>query len=635
MNRPTDAGRAASPTPAERLAAGFAAQVAGWAARLGADAATQRLAAQAAAAVSLATGEGHVCLALADLARNAAVGLDAAACRAGLLASGVVGTPQAPGALPLILDGDGRLYLHRYFDYERRLAARLMRATAPAPAADAPTAPAAPDPAARQLLQRLFQANEAALAGRVDWQKIAAALALHGRLTVISGGPGTGKTTTVVNLLACLLAQDPDCRIALAAPTGKAAARMTEAIRQRAAHLPAALRERLPTESSTVHRLLGVTPAAGGFVHHAGHRLAIDVLVVDEASMLDLALATRLLEAVPDGARIVLLGDKDQLSAVESGAVFAELSADPGLGPACRAALADACGVAPALIEPPAAARASPLQDAVVWFTQNFRFAADSGIGRLAADVNAARAADAIAWLKRGADPSIDWLDEAGAQPGDAALARLFAGHAGYLAAVLNDPGDRAGISAAFGRFSALCAVRDGPRGMVAVNDLLTRHARALLAPVQPAVQAAGSDPRSPWYVGRPVMVLRNDHVLKLFNGDVGIALPDEQGTLRVAFPDAAGGWRWVAPVRMPAHQTAFAMTVHKAQGSEFDEVLVLLPQRRSPVLTRELLYTAVTRARQRVTLVGSAEVVEAAIRSATRRRSGLLARLREAGAAA
>ena len=628
MNSIVDA-RALTPTaptsPADRLALGFAAHITGWSRKLGADEATQRIASQVASALSLATSEGHVCLSLLELGHSAAIGMDSATLRATLIASGVVGTPAHPGALPLILDDEGRLYLHRYFDYERRLAARLARAASPELAA-----PFDVDAEARQLLDQLFKGNEAALDGRVDWQKVAAALALRGRLTVISGGPGTGKTTTVVNLLACLVARNPDCRIALAAPTGKAAARMTEAIRQRAVHLPEALQARLPTESSTVHRLLGVTPAAGGFVHHAGHPLAIDVLVVDEASMLDLALATRLLEAVPDSARIILLGDKDQLSAVESGAVFAELSADPGLTDRCREALADLCGLAPGQVCPPQPARASPLKDVVVWFTQNFRFASDSGIGRLAADINGARADDALAWLQRGADDSIRWFDEGGVQPGNAALLRLHQGYAPYLEAVRRDPFDKVQISAAFGTFRALCAVREGPRGMLALNERMTRHAREVLAPLE---QVSSSDRRSPWFAGRPVIVLRNDPVLKLFNGDIGITLPDENGTLMVVFPDAAGGFRCVAPVRMPEHQTAFAMTVHKAQGSEFDEVLVLLPQKRSPVLTRELLYTAVTRARQRVTLVCSADVLTAAIHSPTRRHTGLLARLRDATA--
>jgi exodeoxyribonuclease V alpha subunit len=549
--------------------------------------------------------------------------------RRDLLASGVVGTPQAPQALPLILDDQDRLYLHRYFDYERRLARRLMQAA---------TAPAAPiDAASRAALRLQFAAAGAPRPQpqpqpqpQPDWQQLAAALALRQRLVIISGGPGTGKTTTVVNLLACLIAHDGGCRIALAAPTGKAAARMTEAIRARAQHLPPQIRARLPAESFTIHRLLGVRPDGDGFVHHADNLLAIDVLVVDEASMLDLALATQLLEAVPQTARIVLLGDKDQLAAVEAGAVFAELSADPSLTDACRADLAAWCDLQPAQIAPPEPGPGGPgaLRDAVVWFTRNFRFARDSGIGRLAADINARRASPAIAWLRQATDPNVTWLEDPGAEPAPSVVQQLLDGYAPYLAAVERDPSDRAAITAAFGAFRALGAVRDGPRGVSALNDRVTRHARAMLARVGAAQSGtAGSE----WYAGRPVLVTRNDYVLKLFNGDIGITLPDPSGALMVFFPDATAGLRAVAPLRLRDATTAFAMTVHKSQGSEFDAVLVVLPQQASRVVTRELLYTAVTRARQRVAIAASEPVLTAAITSQARRSSGLLTRLREA----
>jgi exodeoxyribonuclease V alpha subunit len=458
------------------------------------------------------------------------------------------------------------------------------------------------------------------------------------RLTIVSGGPGTGKTTTVVNLLACLLAHDPECRIALAAPTGKAAARMTEAIRLRATHLPAETRERLPTESFTIHRLLRVRPG-GGFVHDASHPLAIDALVVDEASMLDLSLATHLLEAVPPTARIILLGDKDQLAAVESGAVFSELSVDPSLGAACVADLAALARTPAEAIRPPPPVQASALRDAAVWFTQNFRFASDSGIGRLAALVNAGDAAAALAWLREGADASVDWVVDAAAHPAPQVLHRMEEGYAPFLEAVAANPTHVGAITEAFGHFRVLCALREGPRGVTALNAEMARRFRAALlaTPGIAALQARdaleGLDDHAPWFPGRPVIVLSNDYVLKLFNGDIGIALPDATGQLLVHFPDAAspGGFRAIAPVRLPHHETAFAMTVHKSQGSEFDRVLVMLPGERSRVLTRELLYTAITRARSRVALCTSAPVLEAAIAASTHRHSGLLARLSEA----
>ena len=596
------------------LAEGFAWHVATWARQHGAHEAAVQVARQAAQALSLATGSGHVCLRLADLQALSGEGVSTLqALRRQLMDSGVVGTPQHPAACPLILDAQGRLYLHRDFDHERRLAQRLMRAAA------AP--PAAVDAAARQQLEALFGAGD----GHADWQKLAAALALRRRLVVISGGPGTGKTTTVVQLLACLLAQQPDARIALAAPTGKAAARMSQALRQRAAHLPPALRERLPLQASTVHRLLGAHP--GGFQHDAARPLAIDVLVVDEASMLDLALARRLFDAVPDSARLVLLGDKDQLAAVESGAVFAELSADPTLGPDCSAALAACCGLPAAAIVPAAPAQPSALRDSVVWLSRNFRFGADSAIGRAATHIRQGRSVELLAQLRDTADPSLQWLDDSGAAPSAATLQQLSDGYAPYFEALRHDAGDVAALTRAFERFRVLCALRDGPRGVLAINQRLSDQARAALG--------GGDAGASPWYPGRPVMVLRNDPLLKLFNGDIGVALPDAHGVLLVHFADAAGGFRALPALRLPAHETAFAMTVHKAQGSEFDALLVLLPAQRSRVLTRELLYTAVTRARQRVVLAAGAAVVAAAVDAPTERQSGLLARLRDAAAAA
>lgn len=613
---PTD--RSPLPSPASDLAAGFAAQLERWSLAHGAEAATAAAAARAGAALSLAGGEGHVCIDLEELPPLPEGDDSATAWRARLLAAGVAGTPSSRGAMPLVVDDDGRLYLHRQFDFECRLARRLRLARGTAP-------PIADLAALRDSLRRLVDRSHAG-AGTpappddgIDWQQIAVALALRGRLTLISGGPGTGKTTTVVRLLACLLDIEPGCRVALAAPTGKAAARLAQAIRERAGELPEALRRRLPAEASTVHRLLGA--GRGGYAHDAAHPLPIDLLVVDEASMLDLALATRLLEAVPATARIVWLGDKDQLAAVEAGAVFSELALDPTLSPACVKDLAALTGVPARLIRPPAAARIGALADAVVWLSRNYRFKADSAIGRLAAHVNAGDAAHALAALRGGGEGGVRWLDDAGVAPAAATLQAMVDGHAAYVEAVRG--GDPATVAAAFARFRVLCALREGPRGVAAVNEALTRRLRPAL----------GADPWSAAYPGRPLMVLRNDPLLGLFNGDIGFTLAGDDGTLRVHFPNADGTMRALAPGQLPPHETAWAMTVHKAQGSEFDAVLVLLPAQRSRVLTRELLYTALTRARVGVTLCGGAPVLEAAIATPTRRRSGLLARLREAAA--
>jgi exodeoxyribonuclease V alpha subunit len=657
---------AAGMAPDERLAVAFGKRVGRWSGEQGASAAVAKTVQRVATLVSQATSNGHSCARLDELADSlnteAPMTLTVATLRMLLLESKVVGVPQAPESLPLILD-DERLYLHRYFDYECRLASSLAaRNVDRSGAIGANTLPAN----VLALLDRLFGAN-ALESDAPDWQRIAAITALLGRVTIISGGPGTGKTTTVVNLLACLLEADPDCRIALTAPTGKAAARLTEVILQRAGHVPDALRAKLPTESSTIHRLLGGT-MNGDFRYDAANPLPIDVLVVDEASMLDLALAVRLIEAVPENARIILLGDKDQLAAVESGAVFSELSAHPTFSPQRIETLSQLSGVTPQMLRGPPldpsarglmldpsapgptldpsargptldpsargptldpSATQGPqtgLEDSVIWLRRNYRFAAGSAIGLLAAETRDGNATRVLEQLEHPSDPSLVWFNDGGSVPSTDTSQAILDGYSRYIGAVRSNGADPGTITAAFARFRVLCAVRDGPWGVNAINQQLSVHFRRTLQhPLDPGL-------RSEWYPGRPVMVLRNDHVLKLFNGDIGIVLPDPLGVLQVYFPDESGGFRAISPVRLPDHETAFAMTVHKAQGSEFEEILLVLPAEKSRILTRELLYTAVTRARERLTIVANATVVGGTIETATKRVSGLLARVRRCG---
>ena len=598
------------------LAEGFARHLRGWATTLGASADACAVLPAVAHRLALAASEGDVCLPLAQLAQDEAIACTPAELRAKLLESRVtaLAEPLPPGdcAHPLVLDADDRLYLRRFFDLEQRLAAALvMRARAPAQAVPS---------ALRTTLDKLFKPR---ITPGPDWQKLAVALALQGRLTVISGGPGTGKTTTVAALLACLLELTPTLRIALAAPTGKAAARMLEALRARAADLPAKLRKRLPAEAHTLHRLLGVTPLAGRFRHHAGNPLAIDVLVVDEASMLDLALATRVLDALPPDARLILLGDKDQLAAVEAGAVFAELSAARVFGAHTLEQLVLLTGTHAADLPPPATAPA--LADSVIWLTESHRFRQDSGIGRLAANINAGAGAEALAWLRGGEDASARWIDDEGTRPSEATLSAMEAGYAPYLAALRAPAADAqaraAAAFAAFDRFRVLVAVHDGGRGLDALNAHLERELRTALD--LPPERGPGHA-----WLGRPVIVLRNDALLGLYNGDIGLCLPDDSGTLMVFFPQPGGSYRCIAPLRLPVHDTAFALTVHKSQGSEFAEVLLVLPATPVRVLTRELLYTGVTRAARQVTLAGPARVFAAGCGLRTVRLSGLAARM-------
>jgi exodeoxyribonuclease V alpha subunit len=615
------------------------------------DAQAHPLALLAAALVSHQLGRGHVCLdlqaVLQDSEGHLALPPDAAHELAALLrgvtladwqavlaacrccASASIGQPSEDDGTPLVLSG-ARLYLRRYWRHEAAVRARI--------AALAQPAPVAPPERIRPLLDALFPP---AAPDKTDWQKLACALAARSRLTVITGGPGTGKTTTVARLLALLLALagDEPPLIGLAAPTGKAAARLTQSLRAALDALPAlpggdALRDRLLSGANavTLHRLLGsrLYRLLGSRLYRpATGPLPLDVLVVDEASMIDLALMDALLAALPPHARLVLLGDKDQLASVEAGAVLGDLCrrAEHGHYDAAACQWLAACTGAP----PPEALRDEqglPLDQAVAMLRASHRFGADSGIGRLAAAVHAGDTAAARALLAQDL-PDVRRLDLGeGELSHDSALRALVLNlnDASPARALREMRATRPAPDAprpawdgwaaqslrGLAQFQLLCALREGPWGVADLN-----------AAIQAVLRAAGALPAGAdgvWHEGRPVLVTRNDAGLGLMNGDVGLALripahfdasggPDAAAglALRVAFPDDQGGVRWLSPARLPAVETVWAMTVHKAQGSEFGHAALLLPGRMAPVLTRELIYTGLTRARERFTLIGPA----------------------------
>lgn len=533
--------------------------------------------------LAAANQAGHVCLPIAHRPE-----------RRLLQASPVLGAPGSYA--PLILDAAGRLYFARHWFDEQSLARKLAQL-----AADQRPLPAS------TLVPVLHQLFPALPAGQPDRQKLAAALAARQRLLVVSGGPGTGKTTTVVRLLAMLamLAERPQVMV-MAAPTGKAAARLSESVRNARDSLPVAdsVRAQLPQQAQTLHRLLGLRPGAAQPRYHAGQPLPLDVLVVDEASMIDLALMARLLEALPAQARLILLGDRDQLASVDAGAVLGDLCGQVAYLPATRDWLTEA-GAGPL---PADEGRAGALADSVVLLTHSHRFRADSGIGELARLVNLGDASAALQLLQAGQHADIRQaaqLDDAG----------LSARRQPYLEAIQRQlPLEQ--VQAAFAQFMLLAAER---RQVEQANQRM----EALLE--QQGCKQAGRD----WYAGRPVMITANDYGVGLFNGDIGFTVERPQG-LRVAFPAAEGSWREFAPGRLPQHETVFAMTVHKSQGSEFDEVWLQLPATPGPVLNRALIYTAITRARQRFAVAGSDEVWQQAVRLAPARYSGLADLLRQ-----
>jgi exodeoxyribonuclease V alpha subunit len=554
---------------------------------------------------------GNVCLDLADTVALAAAGVTPTAGWRALLADSPLVAPDAATAAPLVLE-DTRLYLHRYWHHECTLAERLrVRAAAVVTPLDLPRFRAGLD----RLLPHVGTDPEP------NWQRVAAFVALSRRLCVIAGGPGTGKTTTVVSIAALAVehalaraARPP--RIALAAPTGKAAARLTETVRAAKGHLDCApaVRAAVPDEASTIHRLLGASSRRPGrFLRDARSPLHTDLLIVDEASMVDLALMTRLVAALPPAAGLILLGDRDQLASVEAGAVLGDLCGAGGAGYSAAAAAAVTAATGESV---PERAGAGAIADSIVTLTRSRRYGTESDIGLLAAAIRRGADDDVLALLASDAHPLVARVDPP--RPDTRSPALRDAIVAGYAPALQAD--DPAARLARLGAFRILCAHRHGPDGVVAMNDEAER-----------VLGAAGLlVVDGPFYVGRPIMVTRNDYRLGVFNGDVGTVVAGEADEPeRLAFfQSASGTGRWLSPGRLPPCETAFASSIHKSQGSEIERVLVMLPARSSPVLSRELLYTAVSRARQQVTICAGPDVLRETIRTPVRRASGLRVRL-------
>ncbi len=500
--------------------------------------------------------------------------LDSADWRARLQKCSCVGGPDENA--PLVLDGH-RLYLGRFWFYEdvvaRKISTMLDNETNTDPQAIG------------AHIDALFATEKL-----VDEdQKNAVLTAASKSFSVISGGPGSGKTSTVVRILAVLLTLDPACRIALAAPTGKAAARMTDSIRQRLDQIDidSSTTKNLPVEATTLHRLLGYR--RNGFNYNENNRLPVDCVVIDEASMIDLKLMFHLLVALPAHARLILLGDRDQLASVAAGNVLGDIT---GHGHALET-------------------RISPLAASIALLRNNYRFDRDSAIGEIASLVNRGRSADAVNLLRRD-DAGLRWYRVSTDQIDAEALAWLYDA---YQPIFEQDTPE--GALDIYESTRVLCATNRGPCGVESLNS---RISSALLARNQM--------PESDLYSGLPIMITRNHHELGLYNGDTGILWQYPQG-LRACFRDAGEGIRDLAINRLPDFTPAWASSVHKSQGSEFDSVLLILPfDPESEVLSRELVYTAITRARQRFILHAADSVVINAIEKLTRRHSGLAHKL-------
>lgn len=585
-------------------------------------------------------GRGHSCLPLADLAGDprALLGWDDEQWQA--LAAASAPLPRNPKAWaaqlgacdvvwqagefdfgqPLVLDGE-RLYLRRYWRDETLVAQAVRtRALARRPV-DAGQA--------RKWLDLLFATHRAAEAP--DWQKLACAIALRGHVAIITGGPGTGKTYTVARLLALLFAvagvDAGGKRIALAAPTGKAAARLKQSIGKALDDLADRVGAQLPLReltarmgpARTLHSLLGARPGSRAFAHNSGNPLDVDVLIVDEASMVHLEMMAALVDALPATATLVLLGDKDQLASVEAGAVLGDLCHNAQAGEYDESTLAFVAQASGEAIPPQYAGDGGALAQQTVMLRHSRRFGGP--IGRLALAVNAGDAALAESVLREGEGP-VRWIANAqqaqvlqlaanGYRPCMELLARGPDGeHEDWVREVLKH----------FEAFRILCAVREGEWGIEGLNAAIEQRLEAA------QLLRRGGE----WYVGRPVMVTRNDYGIGVFNGDIGLTLPDpaRPGSLRVWFLEGEAV-RSVLATRLRHVETAFAMTVHKSQGSEFRHTVLVLPQDRGGIIARELVYTGITRASEEFTLVspGGATLADAIARR-TQRASGLRERI-------
>ncbi|MEN8213169.1 MAG: exodeoxyribonuclease V subunit alpha [Pseudomonadota bacterium] len=507
---------------------------------------------------------------------------------------------------PLILDAQERLYLGRYWWFEKQVAdALLARAVLLEPGE-------ADIDRLSQGLQRLFPGGDA----DTDWQKVAAAVAALRRFSIISGGPGTGKTHTVTTILALLLEQstEPGLHIALAAPTGKAAARLSESIRNTKPGIACSdmIRPLIPEEAVTIHRLLGIRPGQEQPRYHREHPLPVDLLVVDEASMIDLPLMARLLAALPGHARLILLGDKDQLASVEAGSIFADICGRGG--ETCYSEefiqlLRHATGEQ--LTPGP---ESSCFGDSIALLHKSYRFSGEEGIGRLAAAVNRGDSDAVVQLFEQGLD-DIAFCTPAADSIASALKSRVLQAYAACFRA----RGPREALQE-FNAFRILCAVRKGPAGVEQVNQTIEQLLRA-----QGLIQGEALH-----YRGRLLMVTRNDYSIGLFNGDIGILWPDPEAdnSLRAWFILPDGSTKRILPSRLPQHETAYAMTVHKSQGSEFDEVVLLLPYEEVSVVSRELLYTGITRAKRKAEVWGSEVILRKAVENRVTRVSGLSERL-------
>ncbi|THB72117.1 MAG: exodeoxyribonuclease V subunit alpha [Gammaproteobacteria bacterium] len=517
---------------------------------------------------------------------------------------------------PLRLVDNNYLFLTRYWDYELRLASDVNKFASSRPKVDL------------EQLKHGVGHYFPKTGDETDWQMVAAVSALMNRFTVITGGPGTGKTTTVAKILALFAEQHSNVekKIVLAAPTGKAANRLTESINnaKNELDLDMSIQQRIPDIVLTLHRLLGASPYKSECRYNATNKIDLDLLVVDEASMIDLAMMSKLMQAMPEQAQIIFLGDMNQLASVESGSVLADICVtgmQSRFSEERRQIFTDEFGInlKDFGFEGNGLEEAWPLQDhvlgdCVVSLKKSYRFTENSGIGCLARATNEKRPDDFISAFNNDRYKDIFWRNT-GASNLKALVDSI---NLDYYRAYLKAETPKQALEL-LSKFQVLSPIRDGVFGIYNLNRL-----------IQDRLQRSGLiNTTSRYYHGQPIMITENDYRIGLYNGDIGIILSDS-GQLKAYFPDvnsdaisgAGGGVKRFLLAKLPAFETVFAMTVHKSQGSEFDNVLVVLPEQYAEYMSKELLYTAITRARKSVEIWGGKDVIKSTIETKITRNS-------------
>jgi len=577
----------------------------------------------ASALLSNQTRMGHICLDLKAFSSRELVektGIrcpDHGAWLDSLKGNAVVGNPGEQ--TPMILDGDSRLYLNRYFEYQRFLSEYILEKANAAMNRDLPF-----EPGLKEQLDTLFGDSGASM----DYQKAAACLSYLNGFSVISGGPGTGKTTTVAKLLVLFIHSylekkdnvhgDHEKRsmsILLCAPTGKAAQRLKESLNSAldGMDIEDKIRRLIPQEVFTIHRMLGTISGSPYFRYNSENKLPADLVVVDEASMVDLALMSKLVSALSPQTSLVLLGDKDQLSSVEAGSVLGDICGpvhgnvySTNMGKVLEKYTGCSVEICSESVS------GTGMENLISVLTRSYRFGENSGIGKVSRAANQGDHNTVFSVLDDVEFQDVDHEElPAKSMLKDALRQRVCDTYGRYIRM-----GDIRESFIALEAFRILCAVREGTYGVHSINRLVEDI----------LYEEKLADTREEWYPGRPVMITKNDYNLKLFNGDVGITVVDETNNRkrRVVFPGNDNLFKTFATDQLPEHETSFAMTVHKSQGSEFDQILLILPERENPLLTRELVYTGVTRARIQVTIMAERGILTRALERRIMRRSGL-----------